>query len=294
MGPLKIWKLRRNNFGGREIVRIRCRPIKSARLRILCAAPQKSLLALQTIDNSSGTQVQPPGVCSHPLPLFEQHQLFFGIDHPRTQLANPASQSNGSDVVHPPPPLSQPFPWTRQHHAFLVTDQPVCQLANPSKQLNGSAGAGAGVGSSSQMWWILQHHSFLSGAHCTHASTAQLKGSTGPGGGVGGVGDGAWVGGGVGGGVGKGVGGTVGVVSGRAVVGLVVPRQPRPNCSQQYFCFAIPHEISQFSKPWLQSMPLSEQSHHSRQGSNNRRGTKQHPMMTVKSLLRLTTSKSPP
>merc|ERR1719394_356511 len=88
-------------------------------------------------------QAHPPAAGGQPLPLFAQHQAFLGTDQPAIQLANPASQSYGSEeVTHPPPWFGQPFPCTLQHHSFLATDQPACQFENPSLQLNGSAGRG--------------------------------------------------------------------------------------------------------------------------------------------------------
>merc|ERR1712173_60777 len=46
----------------------------------------------------------PPAAGGQPLPLLAQHQAFFATLQPAIQLANPASQSYGSeDVTHPPP-----------------------------------------------------------------------------------------------------------------------------------------------------------------------------------------------
>merc|ERR1740122_194496 len=81
-------------------------------------------------------QAHPPAAGGQPLPLFAQHHAFFATDQPAIQLANPASQSYGSeDVTHPPPWLGQPLPCILQHHSFLATLQPACQFANPSAQL---------------------------------------------------------------------------------------------------------------------------------------------------------------
>merc|ERR1712045_96519 len=67
-------------------------------------------------------QVGNPCPCS-------KHQAFFATDQPTIQLANPASQSYGSDdVTQPPPWFGQPLPWTRQHHSFFGTDQPACPM----------------------------------------------------------------------------------------------------------------------------------------------------------------------
>merc|ERR1712183_152946 len=60
-------------------------------------------VALRTI-HSAGAYAHPPAAGGQPLPLLAQHQAFFATLQPAIQLANPASQSYGSeDVTHPPP-----------------------------------------------------------------------------------------------------------------------------------------------------------------------------------------------
>jgi len=88
------------------------------------------------------------------------------------------------------------------------------------------------------------------------------------------------------------VGGAVGVVAGKAVV-----EQPTPVVMQQYCIFSSDHISFQFATPWLQSKGKDvvnnpDNNHHSSRSSS---GNKQHVViMQVKSLLCLTTSKSPP
>merc|ERR1712190_654205 len=54
--------------------------------------------------HSAGAYAHPPAAGGQPLPLLAQHQAFFATLQPAIQLANPASQSYGSeDVTHPPP-----------------------------------------------------------------------------------------------------------------------------------------------------------------------------------------------
>merc|ERR1712051_795888 len=60
-------------------------------------------VALRTV-HSAGAYAHPPAAGGQPLPLLAQHQAFFATLQPAIQLANPASQSYGSeDVTHPPP-----------------------------------------------------------------------------------------------------------------------------------------------------------------------------------------------
>merc|ERR1719190_296455 len=149
-------------------------------------------------------QAHPPAAGGKPLPSLLQHHSFLGTDQPAIQFAKPALQSYGlEEVAQPPPWFGQPLPWTLQHHSFLGTDQPAIQFAKPSAQLYGSAGGAIGCGTGMMMgcgggavggqprWWTWQHHAFLSAAQVSSASTAQLKGSTGP------LGAGGLVGGGV-------------------------------------------------------------------------------------------------
>merc|ERR1740116_287111 len=60
-------------------------------------------VVLRTIHQACA-YAHPPAAGGQPLPLLAQHQAFFATLQPAIQLANPASQSYGSeDVTHPPP-----------------------------------------------------------------------------------------------------------------------------------------------------------------------------------------------
>merc|ERR1711920_1180356 len=97
---------------------------------------QVSATAMLRTTNQACAQAHPPAAGGQPLPLFAQHHAFFATDQPAIQLANPASQSYGSEDVTPPPPeFGQPLPWFLQHQTFFCTDHPACPMANPSAQL---------------------------------------------------------------------------------------------------------------------------------------------------------------
>merc|ERR1740121_868392 len=103
---------------------------------------------------AASAHAQPPFCVGQPLPALVQHHAFFATLQPATQLAKPASQSNGAEVVPAvthPVATSQALPWCWQHHCFFGTLQPACQFSNPAAQLHGSAGGGAWVGLPSQM-----------------------------------------------------------------------------------------------------------------------------------------------
>merc|ERR1719422_804503 len=60
--------------------------------------PKMARWASATARTSHQAQAQehPPAATGQPLPLWEQHQDFFGILHPACQFANPSAQLYGS------------------------------------------------------------------------------------------------------------------------------------------------------------------------------------------------------